>query len=248
LAGTIPETKPETIPGAMTDKIVVVTGGAGALGQSVVEWFTLQGASVAVMDYSDEILANTFPVPLTQHCYIACDLRNRESCNEAVGRILRQFEKIDILVNVAGGFLMGDPVHKVSDETWDFLFDLNSRSIMNMAAAIVPGLIKQGNGKIINIAARAALAGAPNMGAYTASKAAVMRLTESMALELREKNINVNAVMPSLIDTERNRQDMPDADYSQWVRPEQIADVIGFLASDQALAVHGACIPVDGLS
>ena len=237
-----------TLTDTFSDKTVVVTGGAGALGQGVVEWFTRQGASVAVIDYNDEILANAFPVPLAQHCYIACDLRNRESCSEAVGRILRQFEKIDILVNVAGGFLMGDPVHEASDETWDFLFDLNSRSIMNMAAAIVPGLIKQGGGKIINIAAKAAVTGAPNMGIYTASKAAVMRLTESMALELRENNINVNAIMPSLIDTTRNRQDMPDADFSKWVTPAQIADVIGFLSSNQAGAVHGACIPVDGLS
>ncbi|MFT7686085.1 MAG: NAD(P)-dependent dehydrogenase (short-subunit alcohol dehydrogenase family) [Candidatus Azotimanducaceae bacterium] len=233
---------------SIADKIVVVTGGAGALGQSVVAWFTANGSKVAVIDYSDEILANAYPKPNEQQCYISCDLTNRASCAEAQGRILRQFERIDILVNAAGGFLMGKPVHETSDEEWDFLFNLNTRSIMNMAAATVPGFLEQGNGKIINVAARAALQGGANMGAYTASKAAVMRLTESMALELREKNINVNAVMPSLIDTERNRQDMPDADFSKWVRPVDIANVIGFLASDQATAIHGACIPVDGLS
>lgn len=230
------------------DKIVVVTGGAGALGQGVVTWFTAQGCKVAVLDYSDELLANAYPQPLEQQCYISCDLTNRESCADALDKILRQFERVDILINVAGGFLMGDPVHKTSDDTWDFLFNLNTRSIMNMAAATVPKFLEQGGGKIINVAAKAALLGAANMGAYTASKAAVMRLTESMALELREQNINVNAVMPSLIDTIRNRQDMPDSDFSKWVTPQEIANVIGFLASEQAVALHGACIPVDGLS
>lgn len=230
------------------NKLVLVTGGAGALGQGIVSWFSDRGARVAVLDYSDEILANAFPTPSEMHCYEACDLTNRDSCIDAVGRVVRQFGEISVLANIAGGFLMGDPVHKTSDETWDFLFDLNSRSVLNMSAAIVPAMASQGEGKIINVAARAALAGAANMGAYTASKAAVMRLTESMALELRESGINVNAVMPSLIDTPRNRSDMPDADFSKWVTPAAIANVVGFLASQESAAIHGACIPVDGLS
>lgn len=227
---------------------MVVTGGAGVLGQSVVNWFSERGAKVAVLDYSDDLLAKAYPDPSETHYYTACDLTDRPGCADAVGRLLRQFEKIDVLANIAGGFLMGDSVHETSDDTWDFLFDLNARSILNMSAAVVPEMIKQGHGKIINVAARAALNGAAGMGAYTASKAAVMRLTESMALELREQKINVNAVMPSLIDTPRNRQDMPDADFSKWVNPGQISNVIGFLASEESNCIHGACIPIDGLS
>ena len=109
-------------------------------------------------------------------------------------------------------------------------------------------MIGQGGGKIVNVAARAATTGFAMMGAYTASKAAVMRLTESMAAELREKKINVNCIMPGTIDTPRNREDMPDADHSKWVPTAQLASVVGFLASDEAVAVHGAAIPVDGLS
>jgi NAD(P)-dependent dehydrogenase (short-subunit alcohol dehydrogenase family) len=230
------------------NKSVVVTGGAGALGKVVVNWYSDRGAKVAVLDYSDDLLAEAFPNPFEKHFYVACDLTNRKSCSEAVGRVVRQFEKIDVLANIAGGFLMGDPVHETSDETWDFLFNLNTRSILNMSAAVVPGMLARSSGKIINVAARAALGGMANMGAYTASKAAVVRLTESMALELREEGVNVNAVMPSLIDTPRNRQDMPTADFSKWVKPDQIANVIGFLSSEDSAAVHGACIPVDGLS
>lgn len=211
-------------------------------------WFTAAGARVAVLDVSDDVLARAFPTPSESHSYVSCDLTNRESTADAIGRVLREFDRIDVLANTAGGFLMGDSVHETSDKTWDFLFDLNTRSILNTSAAVVPGMIGQGAGKIINVAARAGNAGAALMGPYTASKAAVMRLTESMALELREQGINVNAVMPSLIDTPRNRSDMPDADFSKWVHPLDIASVIGFLASDAAAAVHGACIPVDGLS
>jgi NAD(P)-dependent dehydrogenase (short-subunit alcohol dehydrogenase family) len=232
----------------LSESVVLVTGGAGALGQAVVAWFTDRGANVAVLDYSDELLSSAYPQPSSQHAYIACDLTDRESTAAAVGRVEREFGRIDILANIAGGFLMGESVHETSDKTWDFLFDLNTRSILNTAAAVVPIMLSNGGGKVVNVAARAGIAGAAAMGAYTASKASVMRLTESMALELREQSINVNAVMPSLIDTPRNRADMPDADYSKWVAPSDIAEVIGYLASDAARAVHGACVPVDGLS
>ena len=230
------------------NKTVVVTGGAGALGREVVRWFSTRGAQVGVLDISDAILQGAFPTVDEKLCLVSCDLTQRGSCAEAVATIQARFGAVDILCNTAGGFLMGDPVHNTSDETWDFLFDLNARSILNMSAAVVPAMLAGGGGKVINVAARAALGGGAMMGAYTASKAAVLRLTESMAQELRANNINVNCVLPSLIDTPRNRQDMPGADYSQWVTPAQIASVIGFLASPDAGAVHGAGIPVDGLS
>lgn len=234
------------------DKTVIVTGGAGALGREVVGWFSSRGAQVAVLDISAEVLGQAFPEPASnsssKQCYIACDLAQRSSCADAVAAVQARFGQVDILCNIAGGFLMGEPVHKTSDATWDFLFDLNARSVLNMSAAVVPLLLAAGGGKIVNVAARAALGGAALMGPYTASKAAVLRLTESMALELREQKINVNCVLPSLIDTPRNRQDMPGADYTKWVTPAQIASVIGFLASADASAVHGAGVPVDGLS
>jgi len=228
------------------NRTVVVTGGAGVLGQGVVGWFSDRGAKVAVLDISDEVLAGAYPDPAQNHCYIACDLTSREGSAEAVGKVLRQFGEINILCNIAGGFLMGDPVHETDDATWDFLFELNVRSILNMAGAAVPEMLAQG-GKIVNVSAKAGEAGAANMGVYTASKAAVTRLTESMALELREKKINVNCVMPSLIDTPRNRSDMPDADFDTWVKPEEIAALVGFLCSSESSAIHGAAIPISGL-
>jgi NAD(P)-dependent dehydrogenase (short-subunit alcohol dehydrogenase family) len=231
-------------------KVVVVTGGAGALGRAVVEWFLGRGARVAVLDLSESTLDAAFPDRRkdTDNLYVACDLTSRESTRSVAGAVLNEFGRVDVLCNIAGGFLMGEVVHETSDETWDFLFDLNARSILNTSAVFVPAMIEAGGGKIVNIAARAANKGVARLGAYTASKASVMRLTESMAMELREKNINVNCILPGTIDTPRNREDMPGANHSRWVSPADIAKVIGFLASDEAVAVHGAGIAVDGLS
>lgn len=230
-------------------KTVAVTGAAGALGSAVARYFADCGARVAHIDYSMELLAKTFPKHASNqnHLYIAADLTSRDSTCAAFAAITKAFGKIDILANIAGGFLMGEKVHETSDKTWDFLFNLNTRSILNTSASVVPMMQKNGGGKIINIAAGAAKQGAALMGAYVASKSAVWRLTESMALELRDNHINVNCILPGIIDTERNRADMPNADYSKWVAPIEIAKVIAFLASDESKMVHGAAIPVAGL-
>jgi NAD(P)-dependent dehydrogenase (short-subunit alcohol dehydrogenase family) len=128
------------------------------------------------------------------------------------------------------------------------MFDLNARTALHMARATVPHMLQTGSGKIVNVGAFAAQKGAAQMGAYAASKAAVIRLTESMAAELREQGINVNCVLPTIIDTPENRAAMPDVDPSRWVAPSSLASVIVFLASEGARAIHGAALPVTGLS
>ncbi len=229
--------------------VVVVTGAAGALGKAVVEYFMTQGAKVAAFDLSDELLNSTYQEVDHDNLYLhAVDLTSRESCQLAANAVLAKWLKVDVLANIAGGFTMGEKVHETSDQTWDFLFSLNTKSIVHTSAAFVPQMQKQGGGKIINIAAGAAHQGVALMGTYVASKAAVLRLTETMAQELREERINVNSILPSMIDTPKNRADMPDADFSKWVPTEKIAQVVGFLASDAASEVHGAGLPVVGLS
>jgi NAD(P)-dependent dehydrogenase (short-subunit alcohol dehydrogenase family) len=143
---------------------------------------------------------------------------------------------------------MGKPVHETADETWKFLFDINVRTVVQTARAVVPRMLASGGGKIVNIGAYAAQKGGADMGAYAASKSAVIRLTESMAAELRAKNINVNCVLPTVIDTPENRAAMPKADPNRWVAPQDLASVIVFLASDASRAMHGAAVPVTGLS
>lgn len=232
-----------------SDKVVVVTGAAGGVGRVVAAHFLQAGARLALVDYSEELLKKIFPDSNADtQLLLACDLTCRDSTAAAFATVVKRFGRIDVLANIAGGFIMGEAVHETSDKTWDSLFNLNTRSIVNTAAAAVPVMLKQGSGKIINVSAAAAQKGVAQMGAYVASKSAVSRLTETMSAELREQGINVNAILPSIIDTQANRNSMPGADYSKWVKPEQLANVIAFLASDASSAVHGAGIPVVGLS
>ncbi len=221
------------------NQVVLVTGAAGALGAAVAAHFAEGGASVAQLDVVE--INN-------EHYSATCDLTSFEDCQTAVTNVLAKFGRIDVLANIAGGFAMGDPVHETSADTWNFMMALNAQSVLNMSRAVVPAMINSGHGKIVNIGARAGLRGAPNMAAYSASKSVVIRLTESLADELKEKKINVNCILPSIIDSARNREDMPDADFNRWVRPDQIAEIVGFLASAAAEPIHGAAIPVEGLS
>ncbi|RYY80828.1 MAG: SDR family oxidoreductase, partial [Comamonadaceae bacterium] len=179
---------------------------------------------------------------------VAVDLLDAGEVDQAVTRVASQLGRIDVLCNLAGGFTMGTPVHATGDADWQRMQDLNVRTLLNTTRAVAPGMLQRGRGKIVNVGANAALRGAAQMGAYIAAKAEVLRLTETMSAELREQGINVNCVLPSIIDTPQNRADMPDADPKRWVAPAQLAAVIAFLASDAADAVHGACIPVTGLS
>jgi NAD(P)-dependent dehydrogenase (short-subunit alcohol dehydrogenase family) len=220
------------------DRNIIVTGGAGVLGAAVAERFAAGGAKVAILDI----------VPVDgPHLSIECDLMDAGACQKAVARVRAELGDVTALANVAGGFVMGDRVHETTDKTWEFMLDLNARTVLNMVRATVPAMIDAGGGAIVSVAARAGLEGAANMGAYSASKGLVIRLTESLASELREQGINVNCVLPSIIDTPRNRTDMPDANFATWVAPADLADVIAFLASDAARAVHGAALPVVGL-
>jgi NAD(P)-dependent dehydrogenase (short-subunit alcohol dehydrogenase family) len=224
-------------------KTCLITGAAGNLGRAVAQAFASEGSSLILMDHHEEHLRSAYGGEGAGRRFAPADLRDARS----VARALPAGVRIDILCNIAGGFRMGQPVHETTDDTWDLMLGLNARSVINCARAVVPGMLAAGHGKIVNVAALAGLSGKANMGAYSASKSAVMRLTESMSAELRDKGINVNCILPSIIDTPQNRADMPKADARRWVAPEALAEVVLFLASDAARAIHGAGIPVNGL-
>jgi NAD(P)-dependent dehydrogenase (short-subunit alcohol dehydrogenase family) len=226
-----------------SDRTVVITGASGNLGRAVAQAFGDQGASLVLLDVKRGSLQEG-----ESGMFLETNLFDAESVQGAIKKALDRFKRIDVLCNIAGGFRMGSPVHETEDADWDFLLNLNARSVLYMARAVVPAMLKAGGGKIVNIGAFAAQRGAAGMGAYVASKSAVIRFTESMAAELREKNINVNCVLPTIIDTPENRAAMPKADPRRWVAVQDLAAVIVFLASDAARAIHGAAIPVTGLS
>lgn len=229
------------------DKTVMITGASGNLGRAVAERFGAAGANLVLVDRERAHLERAFGAENGRRLFAPANLLDSAQVESAVASARERFGRIDVLCNLAGGFRMGHPVHETPDQDWNFLFDLNARSLLNAVRAVVPGMT-DGGGKIVSIAANAALKGVAQMGAYCASKDVVIRLTEAMAAELRDSGINVNCVLPSIIDTPENRKAMPDADPGRWVSPAALADVIAFLASDGARAIHGAAIPVTGLS
>lgn len=227
---------------------VLVTGAAGNLGRAVAAAFFERGANLVLLARKREELDTIYGSAGGRRLFVSADLLDTSQVDGAVQTAIERFRRIDVLCNVAGGFRMGMPVHETADAVWQSMLDLNARTVVNMARAVVPLMIAASSGKIVNMAATSALGGKADMGAYCASKSATVRLTESMAAELRDKGINVNCVMPSIIDTPQNRAAMPGADPRRWVAPAALADVIVFLASDAARAIHGAAIPVVGLS
>ena len=232
-----------------SDRVVIVTGAAGNLGSAVAQAFQAAGAKLVLVDRAADRLQRLFPDLVDSPNYFlatSVDMTDADAVEAMVDEAVKRFGRVDVLVNTVGGFRAGTPVHETSFETWDFLLNLNARTVFTASRAIIPHMLRQGSGRIVNVAARAALKGGARMAAYSVSKSGVVRLTESMAAELKKDGINVNCVLPGTIDTPQNRKAMPNANHSRWVKPEAIADVILFLASDAARAVQGAAIPVYG--
>ncbi len=222
----------------LKNKVVVVTGALGSLGRAVSAAAVAAGATAIAVD-----VVNGEPAPGVEPSP-ALDLGDAEATRAALAAIAAKHGRIDALVNVAGGFRW-ETIADGSIETWDKLYQLNVRTAVNASRAALPHFPASG-GRIVSIGANGAVKAGVGMGAYAASKSGVARFTEALAEELKPRNITVNAVLPSIIDTAPNRADMPDADFSTWVTPQALADVILFLLSARAEAVTGALLPVTG--
>ena len=229
-------------------RTVIVTGGTGALGGSVVRGFLEAGARVLVTYVAEGEVA-----PFRRRFADAADRVELHRCDvraaAEVEALLRQVPSgaLRAVVNLAGGYRW-TKVADADDATLEHLLDLNLRTTFAMCRAAAPALVVSGGGAIVNVSARAALRGEAGNGVYGATKAAVLALTQSLSAELKGDGVNVNAVLPSIIDTPANRKAMPKSDPAAWVAPGELANVIVFLASDAAAAVHGAAIPVYGLA
>ena len=235
----------------LTQRVILITGAVGNLGLATARAAQKAGAHTVLLDRSLERLNHTYPdlVSSSDHLFLGgVDLSDEASVSAAIEKTIRQFGRIDVLVNTVGAWRGGTPVHQSSLADWTSLFELNVRTTLLTCRAVVPYFIAQRSGRIINVASRAALVGDAGSAAYSVAKSGVLRLTESLSAELKEKGVNVNCVLRSTIDTPQNRAAMPSADPTKWVAPEAIADVIAFLASDAARAIHGIALPVFGLS
>ncbi|HEY3812613.1 MAG TPA: SDR family NAD(P)-dependent oxidoreductase [Caulobacteraceae bacterium] len=229
----------------MSGRVVAITGGFGALGRAVAIEAAGRGWSVAALDFSPAPPSELEAALASNGLALGrIDLTKADDARRAIETVIERFGRLDALLNIAGGFVWqtladGDPA------AWSRMFTLNVETAANASRAALPHLIRSGSGRIVNIGANGALNAAAGMGAYAASKAGVHKLTESLAQETKGQ-ITVNAVLPSIIDTPANRKDMPDADYALWVSPKALANVLLFLASEEASAVTGALIPVTG--
>lgn len=232
-----------TMKSALHDRVIVVTGGFGAVGRALAAVLAEQGARVALIDRAAAAAGG--PADDRTMWLGGVDLGEAGAAETAFAQVAQRWQRIDGLVNVAGGFAW-ETLTDGSLATWDRLYAMNLRSAVAASQAVLPHLGGGGRGRIVNIAAQAAVKAAAGMGAYAASKAGVMRFTEALAEELKDRNITVNAVLPSIIDTPANRADMPTAAFDRWVTPVALGRVIAFLLSDDAAAITGACLPVAG--
>jgi len=224
----------------MDGKVIVVTGASGALGKVVVEAALARGARVAGIDHAPTQIPAT-PDRLELG---GVDLTDAAQAGKAIDAVVSHFGRLDALVNIAGGFAF-ESVAEGDPRTWQHMYALNVLTALNASQLAIPHLAAAGAGRIVNVGAMGALQAGAGMGPYAASKAAVHRLTEALAAEWKGR-ITVNAVLPSTIDTAANRASMPKADFTKWVTPQELADVILFLISDAASAVTGALLPVSG--
>jgi NAD(P)-dependent dehydrogenase (short-subunit alcohol dehydrogenase family) len=224
----------------MDGKVVVVTGAFGALGKVVSEQALTRGARVAGIDHAP----SQAPVAPNRIEIGGVDLSDAAQAKKAIDAAAAHFGKLDALINIAGGFAFETLVDG-DTKTWQRMFALNVLTALNASRSAIPHLMTSAAGRIINVGAMGALQAGAGMGPYAASKAGVHRLTEALAAELKGK-VTVNAVLPSTIDTPANRAGMPKADFSKWVTPKELADVILFLTGDAASAVTGALLPVSG--
>ncbi len=226
----------------LSGKVLVVTGSDGALGQAVAATLSAYGARVALLSRSQTSEAAR---PAGALHFGGVDLTVEAAARAAMERVAQQAGRLDGLINVAGGFRW-EKMNEGTLESWDEMYKLNLKTAVISCQAALPYLLRSGSGRIVNVGAMGAVRAAAGMGPYAASKAGVAQLTEALADELKDRGITVNAILPSTLDTPKNRADMPKADFSRWVTPAQAAEVIAFLVSDEAGAVTGALIPVAG--
>ena len=232
-----------------SNKIVLVTGGTGALGTSITKAFLESNATV-ISSYLNERekTGRTQTDNKSKLQLVKANVTNEEEVEKLVLGVLEKYQRIDILVNVVGAFLGGKTVVELEEKEWDMMMTVNLKSAFLTSKHVARQMISSKYGKIVHISSRIGLHSEGYDSAYSASKSGLIRLVESLAEETKKSNINVNCIMPSIIDTQANRKVLPNADFNKWVKPEELANVVLFLCSEEAKTITGAAIPTFGVA
>lgn len=232
-----------------SEKVVLVAGGTGGLGRFVTLAFLEHGATAAVTwRHEQEFLAlkNAAGERSPRLSGFNVDVTDTRQTADLVNRIVSQGNRLDVLVNTVGGYAGGTPLWELEPDVFEQQISLNLRASYALAKSAVSPMLARKSGAIVNIASRAAWDHAAGASAYAATKAAAVALMDSLAADLIGTGVRVNSILPSIFDTQANRKAMPQADFSKWPKPEDIAQVVLFLSSDAARVIHGASIPVFG--
>jgi len=226
----------------MKGKVVLVTGANGGLGIYLTQAFLDAGATV--IGSSRSIRQSDFEG--SAFIAVATEISNRENARALVDQVVSRFGRLDVLAHTVGGFVGGQPIAEMHDETFQRMLDVNLNSVFHILRAAIPPMRQTGNGRIIAIGSRAALEPGAGVGAYSASKAAMVSLVKTVALENKDVDLTANVILPGTMDTPANRKAMPKADVSKWVKPASVAELVMWLAGEAGKDVNGAAIPVYG--
>jgi NAD(P)-dependent dehydrogenase (short-subunit alcohol dehydrogenase family) len=230
------------------NRIVLVTGGTGALGRAITKAFIASNATV-ISSYVSDREADQLEAQIKSVVHlIRADMEKEEEVKNLVSSILYKYGRIHILVNVVGGYIGSKSVAELDEKEWDLMMNMNLKSAFLISKNVIPQMISSKNGKIVHISSRFGLKSIGYDSAYAASKSGLIRLVESLSEEVKDFNINVNCIMPSIIDTEKNRIIMPNADHNKWVKPRDLASIVLFLCTEEGKVITGAAIPTFGLA
>jgi NAD(P)-dependent dehydrogenase (short-subunit alcohol dehydrogenase family) len=228
-------------------KVVLITGGTGALGRAVAQAFGTLNATTVVTYIIDEERDDVKAKIKTIAELVKADITKEDQAKKLVSHVINTYDRIDVLVNVVGGYLGGKTVAELDETEWDKMISMNLKSAFLISKHVIPLMVSAKHGKMVHISSRTGLKSDGYDSAYSASKSGLIRLVESISEEVKEHNINVNCILPSTIDTEANRKAMPNSDFSKWVKTEDLANVVLFLCSEEAKVINGAAIPAYGL-
>jgi len=230
-----------------SNKVVLITGGTGALGRAMVEAFASSKA-VSIATYITDEDAENEKTKIGTLDLIKADITKEDQVRKLVSQVVQKHGRIDVLVNGVGGFIGGKKVSELEESEWDKMMNLNLKSAFLISKHVLPVMVRAKHGKMVHISSRTGLKSSGHDSAYAASKAGLIRLVESIAEEVKEDGINVNCVLPSIIDTDASRKAMPNANFSKWVKTGDLSNLVMFLCSEESKVINGAAIPAYGLA